>query len=155
MPGVVLVTPHAIVEGALLFAGLLALLAADRVRLPDAPVATSLVAVVALGAALAFPTLDRNGPWFDYEAAAQDLVKSPVTFSWNHTYGALNWPRNGRELLRVRSARPAYWKAENLDEFDGLAWREPDRPRHDLPRPLRRPARAGRRSTPTGCARRR
>ena len=42
---------------------------------------------------------------------------------WNHSYGALNWPRDGRELLRVRASTPAYWKAENLDDFDGTAWR--------------------------------
>ena len=40
---------------------------------------------------------------------------------WDHSYGGLNWPRDGRELLRVRAHRPAYWKAENLDDFDGEA----------------------------------
>ena len=128
VPGVVLVTPHAIVEGVLLFLGLLALLAADRVRLTDAPVAATLASVVAVAAALAFPAVDGNGPWINYEAAAQKLVKAPVTFSWTHTYGTLTWPRNGRELLRTRSARPEYWKAENLDEFDGLVWRQPTGP---------------------------
>ena len=31
---------------------------------------------------------------------------SPTTFTWNHTYGPLNWPRDGRELLRVQAAPP-------------------------------------------------
>src|SRR6185295_3844844 len=31
------------------------------------------------------------------------------------------------ELLRVRAEkRPAYWKAENLDGFDGVRWKEVD-----------------------------
>ena len=33
----------------------------------------------------------------------------------------LNWPRDGRELLRVKAQTAAYWKAVNLDEFDGVA----------------------------------
>ena len=26
-------------------------------------------------------------------------------------------------MLRVKAKRPAYWKAENLDVFDGVHWR--------------------------------
>ena len=36
-------------------------------------------------------------------------------FDWNHGYGPLDWPRDGRELLRVKAQRAAYWKAEDLD----------------------------------------
>ena len=28
----------------------------------------------------------------------------------------------GRELLRVKARLPAYWKAMNLDRFDGRRW---------------------------------
>ena len=45
-------------------------------------------------------------------------------FSWTHSYGPLNWPRDGRELLRIKATAPAYWKATNLDEFDGVRWRD-------------------------------
>ena len=34
-----------------------------------------------------------------------DLARS-TTFSWNHTYGPLHWPRDGRELLRVQRQAP-------------------------------------------------
>ena len=44
-----------------------------------------------------------------------------TTFTGTTRYGPLNWPRDGRELLRVRAAAPGYWKAENLDGFDGRA----------------------------------
>ncbi len=43
-------------------------------------------------------------------------------FDWNHRYGPIDWPRSGRTLLAVRSDEPHYWKAETLDEFDGLRW---------------------------------
>ena len=46
-----------------------------------------------------------------------------VSFDFSHRYGPLDWPRDGREVLRVKAKRPAYWKAENLDDFDGLRWR--------------------------------
>jgi len=45
-----------------------------------------------------------------------------VTFDWNHSYGPLDWPRDGTTLLNIESERPLYWKAETLDGFDGLRW---------------------------------
>jgi LPXTG-motif cell wall-anchored protein len=72
------------------------------------------------------PALDRSTPWWDYESWALGAASARTTaFSWDHTYGPLDWPRDGRELLRVRaSRRPAYWKAANLDGFDGVRWRQ-------------------------------
>ena len=69
------------------------------------------------------PALDRDAPWWDYETWALGAASARTTsFSWDHDYGPLDWPRDGRELLRVRAQRPAYWKAENLDAFDGRRW---------------------------------
>ena len=42
-------------------------------------------------------------------------------FPWDHGYGPLDWPRDGRELLRIKPQHGAYWKAENLDDFNGKA----------------------------------
>jgi protein-glutamine gamma-glutamyltransferase len=80
------------------------------------------VAVLALMLA---PALDADQPWWDYESWALGAASARSTsFSWDHDYGPLDWPRDGRELLRVRAEkRPAYWKAENLDDFDGVRWR--------------------------------
>jgi transglutaminase-like putative cysteine protease len=45
-----------------------------------------------------------------------------VSFDWRHTYGPLDWPREGTTLLNVKSGQPHYWKTETLDTFDGLRW---------------------------------
>ena len=54
-------------------------------------------------------------------------ARSRPRFSWDHDYGPLDWPRDGRELLRVKARSAAYWKARE-------------------PRRLRRPALARRRA---------
>jgi transglutaminase-like putative cysteine protease len=58
-----------------------------------------------------------------------------VTFNWTHTYGPLDWPRNGATLLNIKSDRAHYWKVETLDGFDGFRWlRTPNSgASHDLP----------------------
>ena len=46
------------------------------------------------------------------------------TFNWNQTYGPLRWPQNGHEVLAVRGRQKSgdYWKAEDLDTFNGYSW---------------------------------
>jgi protein-glutamine gamma-glutamyltransferase len=93
-----------------------------HVRARDAGTAVA----VALGAAvLALPVaarLDARGPWLDYNSWTWFSGASAVVFDWTHDYGPLDWPRKGTTLLKVRSDRPHYWKAETLDQFDGLYW---------------------------------
>jgi transglutaminase-like putative cysteine protease len=110
-------------SGALLSLLVLAYLRLERLRITDAGAAAFLaVAVTILGLAAA-PALDTDQPWFDYETWALSNASSKSTeFTWDHTYGPLDWPRDGRELLRVKAKRPAYWKATNLDTFDGQRW---------------------------------
>ncbi|WP_249009608.1 transglutaminase-like domain-containing protein [Conexibacter sp. DBS9H8] len=43
-------------------------------------------------------------------------------FNWQQTYGAAAWPRTGASVLTVSAAHPAYWKAEDLDAFNGRSW---------------------------------
>ena len=43
-------------------------------------------------------------------------------FDWYQRYGPLNWPRTGHEVLDVQAAHADYWKAENLDVFNGRGW---------------------------------
>ena len=53
------------------------------------------------------PMLNRDTPWFDYETwAAETSASKSTTFTWDHSYGRLNWPRDGRELLRVARRSP-------------------------------------------------
>jgi len=110
-------------SGALLALLVVAYLRLERLRITDAGAAGMLaVAVTILGLAAA-PALDTDQPWFDYETWALSNASSKSTeFSWDHTYGPLDWPRDGRELLRVKARHPAYWKATNLDTFDGQRW---------------------------------
>jgi transglutaminase-like putative cysteine protease len=108
----------------------LLLLVAAWLWLPRLRAREAVAAAVALTAAglLALPVAaglrEREG-WFDYESWSLfgDDVRGPSsTFNWSHNYGPIDWPREGRTLLRVRAAREHYWKAETLDHFDGLRW---------------------------------
>jgi protein-glutamine gamma-glutamyltransferase len=73
---------------------------------------------------VAAPALDRPQAWVDYEKIAESFAPAAsVSFDFSHRYGPMDWPRDGREVLRVKARRSAYWKAENLDDFDGLRWR--------------------------------
>ena len=66
---------------------------------------------------------DRGEPWFDYRAFAEGIgPDDPIRFSWAQSYGPIDWPRDGNEVMRVRSDKPHYWKAANLAEFDGRGW---------------------------------
>ena len=111
-------------SGAVFTLLVVAFLRLEKLRRPDSLGAVTLALVATLAALIAAPVLNRDTPWFDYETWALETSASKSTsFTWDHSYGALNWPRDGRELLRVRARQPAYWKAENLDDFDGHVWR--------------------------------
>jgi protein-glutamine gamma-glutamyltransferase len=66
--------------------------------------------------------LDSDRPWWNYGAWTFLENQRAITFDWSHTYGPLDWPREGTTLLNVESDRRLYWKAETLDLFDGLRW---------------------------------
>ena len=123
VPAVALDLSSEFLSGALLALLVVAYLRLERLQITDAGAAALLaVGVTILGLAAA-PALDTDQPWFDYETWALSNASSKSTeFSWDHSYGPLDWPRDGRELLRVKAKRPAYWKATNLDEFDGRRW---------------------------------
>jgi protein-glutamine gamma-glutamyltransferase len=125
VPAVALDFENEFVRGAVLALLVLAFLRLEKLRLGDAGNAGLVAAAAAVLALLLAPALDGDQPWWDYESWALGAASARSTsFSWNHDYGPLDWPRDGRELLRVRAERwPAYWKAENLDGFDGVRWR--------------------------------
>ena len=94
-------------------------------RLPLRPGAgVAVLGGLALAGALPLSAAaNRDGPWFDYRAWAEGLgTPAPVRFDWEHSYEPITWPREGRELLRIKSDRPHYWKLENLEYFDGTRW---------------------------------
>ena len=94
-------------------------------RLPLRPgLGVALLLGVALAGALPLAAVaDRGEPWFDYKSFAENLgPDDPVRFSWAQQYGPIDWPRDGNEVLRVKSDRPHYWKTANLELFDGSAF---------------------------------
>jgi transglutaminase-like putative cysteine protease len=137
IPAVALDFENEFLRGAALALLVLAFLRLEKLRVGDAGNAGLVAVGVALLALMLAPALDSDQPWWDYESWAEDAASARSTsFSWNHNYGPLDWPRDGRELLRVRAEkRPAYWKAENLDGFDGQHWVEIDANVDDPGRP--------------------
>ena len=113
-------------RGAVLALLVMAFLWLDRVPSAGARIAgvgASLAAVFALALA---PVVDGNRPWIDYEKIASSVANGrTVAFTWDHSYGPLTWSREGREVLRVRARRSTYWKAESLEQFDGVVWTSP------------------------------
>jgi transglutaminase-like putative cysteine protease len=93
-------------------------------RLPprEAAAAAAVVASVGLLSVPFAVALDADRPWWDYRAWDWFGGGKAITFDWNHSYGPLDWSRAGETVLNVRSDRPHYWKAETLDNFDGLRW---------------------------------
>ncbi len=94
-------------------------------RLPLRPgLGVAALVGLALGGALPLAAVaDRGEPWFDYKAFAEGLgPDDPVRFDWTQSYGPVDWPRDGNEVMRARSDKPHYWKVENLERFDGLGW---------------------------------
>jgi transglutaminase-like putative cysteine protease len=128
VPAVVLDFEIEFLRGALLALLMLAFLRLEKLRVRDAPAAGTAAVVAAIAALFAAPLLDGREPWWDYESWALETAGTrSVSFSWDHDYSPLEWPRDGRELLRVKARFPSYWKASDLDLFDGLTWRRDPR----------------------------
>ncbi|HWM09123.1 MAG TPA: transglutaminaseTgpA domain-containing protein, partial [Solirubrobacteraceae bacterium] len=126
VPAVSLDFENEFLRGAALALLVVAFLRLEKLRPGDAATAGWVAAGVVVLALMLAPALDGDEPWWDYESWALGAASArSVAFNWEHDYGPLDWPRDGRELLRVRAGRrPAYWKATNLDMFDGLTWRQ-------------------------------
>jgi protein-glutamine gamma-glutamyltransferase len=136
IPAVALNFENEFLRGAALALLVLAFLRLEKLRVSDAGTAGMVAAGVAVLALMLAPALDGDEPWWDYESWALGAASARSTsFSWDHDYGPLDWPRDGRELLRVRAPRALYWKAANLDIFDGARWVQGD-PGDEAGRPL-------------------
>jgi hypothetical protein len=110
-------------QGLILFALLAAFMWGERVRRGAMASAIAIIAVAGVGGAVVAPRIDRGTPWVDYRAWAGTLTPQHVdTFDWNQTYGPLRWPKEGHEVLSVQAKTPEYWKAEDLDDFNGYSW---------------------------------
>jgi hypothetical protein len=79
------------------------------------------VAAAALVAIPAAALIDPGRALIDYRhwnlLSAQGL-----SFRWDQSYGPLDWPQKGTLMMEIASEKPHYWKATNLDTFDGVRW---------------------------------
>ncbi|MGO9754565.1 MAG: transglutaminase-like domain-containing protein [Solirubrobacteraceae bacterium] len=114
----------AFLHGVLLFVLLAALVFSERVPARRGWPAAGAIVLAATAALLIAPVLARRSPWLSVQTLAGTLGPARgEAFDWAQTYGPLVWPHTGTVVLDVRSSRfPAYWKTEDLDEFDGHGW---------------------------------
>jgi protein-glutamine gamma-glutamyltransferase len=110
-------------DGLILFLLLAAFVLADRVVSTRAMAAAGLCFLAAVTGMLVAPSFDRHKPWLDYwSLAGQFAPKTVETFDWTQNYGPLDWPHRGTTVLEVKARQAEYWKAEDLDVFDGRGW---------------------------------
>jgi transglutaminase-like putative cysteine protease len=113
----------AYLHGLILFALLAAFVWGERVPRYDVPLAVGIAVLAGAAGMIAAPALDEHTPWLNYEALAGTLTLGHVeSFDWSQRYGPINWPRTGREVLEVQARRADYWKAQDLDLFNGTGW---------------------------------
>jgi hypothetical protein len=123
------VTEHRF-DGELLRGAALLVLVAAWLWLPQLPrqgLRAGLVAVAAVAGAclLALPAAARyedRQPWVDYESWNPFHAQAATRFDWSHSYGPIDWPRDGTTMMNVRSRERHYWRVETLDRFDGVRW---------------------------------
>ncbi|MGZ4325143.1 MAG: transglutaminase-like domain-containing protein [Solirubrobacteraceae bacterium] len=123
LPSTINRPPGVYVHGLLLF-GLLALFVwGERLDQDDGTTVVG-VAAVAAAAGMAFaPALDTHKPWINYQALTSSLAPgASESFDWSQRYGPLAWPRKGHEVIDIQAAHADYWKAQNLDVFNGRGW---------------------------------
>jgi len=110
-------------QGVILFALLLAFMWSERATPPSSAGAMALAGLAGLCGIVLAPRLDQRQPWLNYNGLTRSLAPTHVdTFDWTQHYGPLNWPQVGREVLDVKASYPDYWKAENLDVFNGTGF---------------------------------
>ncbi|MGH2889028.1 MAG: transglutaminase domain-containing protein, partial [Solirubrobacteraceae bacterium] len=110
-------------QGFVLFGLLAAFMWADRVRGDAAAAAVTIIALAGVLGAIVAPRIDRGHALVDYRSWTGGHAHVKVDqFDWNQTYGPLRWPRTGHRVLAIRARAPEYWKAQDLDYFDGHAW---------------------------------
>jgi transglutaminase-like putative cysteine protease len=125
VPSVMARPSLAYLHGLVLFALLAAFVWGERVPSYDAPLAVGLAVLAGAAGMIAAPALDQHSPWLNYYAFAGAFSPAHVeTFDWSQRYGPINWPRTGREVLDVQAKRADYWKAQDLDLFNGTGWTE-------------------------------
>jgi transglutaminase-like putative cysteine protease len=113
------------VQGLLLFVFVSGFMWGDRIAARRSTIAVAVIASAALFAGILAPPLNPSQSWFNYQKLASGLApKHLERFDWSQRYGPYVWPRQDREVLAVRATHADYWKAQNLDVFDGYGWEQ-------------------------------
>ncbi|HEX4671817.1 MAG TPA: transglutaminase domain-containing protein [Solirubrobacteraceae bacterium] len=123
LPSTINRPPGVYIHGLLLF-GLLALFVwGERLDQDDGAMVVG-VAAIAAATGMAFaPALDTHKPWINYQALTSSLAPgASESFDWSQRYGPLAWPRKGHEVIDIQAPHADYWKAQNLDVFNGRGW---------------------------------
>ena len=113
----------AYLDGLLVFGLLAVMVWGDRVRPVQLPGAVALCGLAAAAGMILAPGLDRHRPWVNYQSLTGGLAPAAAErFDWRQQYGPIDWPRNGQTVFEVQARQADYWKAEDLDVFDGHGW---------------------------------
>jgi len=113
---------YAYLHGLILLVLLALFVFSERVARGRAPAAIALLELVAAAALLVSFGLAPARPWVNVSRLTGRLAGADEAFNWAQNYGPLKWPATGTTVLRVRARFPYYWKAEDLDLFDGRGW---------------------------------
>jgi hypothetical protein len=123
IPSTLVHPKFAYLDGLVLFVLLAAFMWGERIRRPQLGGALALSALAALAAMIAAPAIDPHKPWLNPLTLAGGLAPAHIdAFDWSQTYGPIHWPRKGRAVLDIQASQGEYWKAENLDVFNGTQW---------------------------------
>ena len=110
-------------QGLILFALVAAFMWAERVSPRRGLGAVGVAGIAGIAGMALGPALEQHHPWVNPRGLAGSLTPVRIdTFDWTQRYGPFNWPRDNRDVLAIKAARPDYWKAENLDAFNGFGW---------------------------------
>jgi transglutaminase-like putative cysteine protease len=110
-------------QGFILFVLLVLFVWGERAHWQGRRAAVLLLGVAGFLGAVIAPRLDTHHAWLDYRSWTGNLSHPRLDrFAWNQNYGPLHWPRSGHVVLTVKAKRADYWKAEDLDVFNGYGW---------------------------------
>jgi len=115
---------HPFLSGAIVAILMTAFLWGERLDRRQAWIIAALGGIALAAGLLVAPRVDGARPLLDPQHLTDPLAAKGDVFTWTHQYGPLDWPRDGREVLRIKAQTASYWKAVNLSQFDGIRWRE-------------------------------
>ncbi len=110
-------------HGFILFVLVAALVFSERLNAPRVGGAALLLFAVAIVGVIGAAAINQPSPWLSVARLTSRIGGvSGERFDWNQGYGPLSWPQTGAEVLTVNAPHAAYWKALDLDGFDGHGW---------------------------------